>query len=237
VRLLVLSGGFGTRLKTTVADVPKALVPVGDVPFLQLQLEHWLAQGLFEFTFLLHHQADQIIAFLNSHQAGILKNCQIDWLIEPMPMDTGGAVAHAVRGMDLTGDFLIANADTWLGGGMQELIQATSPTIAVLQLADVSRYGQVLFDQDAHITSFSEKNSQSESGWINAGLCHLDAGLFKDWDGNPFSLERKLFVELVKNRSLRAIPLQTDFIDIGVPDDYHRFCRWVEAGRQIPLCN
>ena len=237
MRLLVLSGGFGTRLKTTVADVPKALAPVGEVPFLQLQLEHWLAQGLFEFTFLLHHQADQIIAFLNSHQAGILKNCHIDWLIEPMTMDTGGAIAHAVRGMDLTGDFLITNADTWLGGGLQELIQATSPTIAVLQLADVSRYGQVLFDQDAHITSFSEKNSQSESGWINAGLCHLDAGLFKDWDGNPFSLERKLFVELVKNRSLSAIPLQTDFIDIGVPDDYHRFCRWIEAGRQVPLCN
>jgi len=36
---------------------------------------------------------------------------------------------------------------------------------------------------------------------------------------------------------LRAIPLKTDFIDIGVPDDYHRFCRWIEAGRQVPLCN
>ena len=235
MRLLVLSGGFGTRLKTTVADVPKALAPVGEEPFLQLQLVHWLAQGQFEFTFLLHHQADQIIAFLNSHRVGILKNCHIDWLIEPMPMDTGGAIAHAVREMDLTGDFLITNADTWLGGGVQELIQASSPTIAVLELADVSRYGQVLFDQDAHVTSFSEKNSQSESGWINAGLCHLNAGLFKDWDGNPFSLERKLFVELVKNRSLSAIPLKTDFIDIGVPDDYHRFCRWIEADRQVPL--
>lgn len=237
MRLLVLAGGFGTRLKTAVADVPKALAPVGDVPFLQLQLEHWLAQGLYEFTFLLHHQADQIIAFLNSHQAGILKNCHINWLIEPMPMDTGGAIAHAVREMDLIGDFLMTNADTWLGGGVQELMQAVSPTMAVLKLADVSRYGQVHFDQDAHVTAFAEKNLQSESGWINAGLCHLNAELFKDWDGKPFSLERKLFAELVQNRSLSAIPLQTDFIDIGVPDDYHRFCRWVEAGRQVPLCN
>lgn len=237
MRLLVLAGGFGTRLKTAVADVPKALAPVGDVPFLQLQLEHWLAQGLYEFTFLLHHQADQIIAFLNSHQAGILKNCHINWLIEPMPMDTGGAIAHAVREMDLTGDFLMTNADTWLGGGVQELMQAASPTMAVLKLADVSRYGQVHFDRDAHITAFAEKNSRSESGWINVGLCHLNAELFKDWDGKPFSLERKLFAELVQNRSLSAIPLQTDFIDIGVPDDYHRFCRWVEAGCQVPLCN
>jgi NDP-sugar pyrophosphorylase family protein len=237
VRLLVLAGGFGTRLKTTVADVPKALAPVGDVPFLQLLLEHWLAQGLFEFTFLLHHQADHIIAFLNSHQAGILKNCHIDWLIEPMPMDTGGAIAHAVREMDLTGDFLITNADTWLGGGVQELMNAASPAMAVVNLADVSRYGQVHFDHDTHVTAFAEKTSRSESGWINAGLYHLNAKLFKDWDGKPFSLERELFAELVQNSSLSAIPLQTDFIDIGVPDDYHRFCRWIYSDRQVSLCN
>ena len=40
MRLLVLAGGFGTRLKSVVNDVPKALAPVGSVPFLQLQIEH-----------------------------------------------------------------------------------------------------------------------------------------------------------------------------------------------------
>lgn len=237
MKLLVLAGGFGTRLKTAVADVPKALAPVCGVPFLQLQLEHWLAQGVREFTLLLHHQADQIIAFLKSHQAGILKDCQVDWLIEPIPMDTGGAIAHAVRELDLNGDFLTTNADTWLGGGVSELMQSASPAMAVVHLGDVSRYGQVHFDHDAHVVAFTEKNPRIESGWINAGYCHLNAGLFKAWDGRPFSLERNLFSELAQNHQLTAVPLQTDFIDIGVPDDYHRFCRWVEAGRQIPLCN
>lgn len=237
MRLLVLAGGFGTRLKTTVGDVPKALAPVGGVPFLQLQLEHWLAQGLREFAFLLHHQADQIIAFLQAHQAGILTNCKVSWVIEPTPMDTGGAIAHAVRELNLDGDMLMTNADTWLGGGIHELMHATSPAMAVVSLADVSRYGQVHFDSDTFVTAFAEKSPRSKSGWINAGLCHLNTGLFKDWDGNPFSLERKLFAELVQNHSLRAIPLKTDFIDIGVPADYHRFCRWIEAGRKVPLCN
>ena len=237
MRLLVLAGGFGTRLKTLVVDVPKALAPVGGVPFLQLQLEHWLAQGLCEFTFLLHHQADQIIAFLHGHQAGILRDCQVNWLIEPTPMDTGAAIANAVAGLNITGDFLVANADTWLGGGVQELMHVASPAMAVVKMGDVSRYGQVHFDQDARVTAFAEKTPKSEPGWINAGLCHLDAALFKDWDGQPFSLERKLFAELGQNHSLRAIRLQTDFIDIGVPDDYYRFCRWIEAGRHVPLCS
>ena len=237
MKLLVLAGGFGTRLKTVITDVPKALAPIGDVPFLQLQLEHWLAQGLHEFTFLLHYQADRIIAFLQAHQFGLLKDCQVDWLIEPVPLDTGGAIAHAVKTLDLKDDFLMTNADTWLGGGIFDLMQTAAPAMAVVNLADVSRYGQVHFDHAQRVTAFAEKNGQSAAGWINAGLCHLNADLFKNWDGQRFSLERKVFATLLQNRRLTAVPLQTDFIDIGVPADYHRFCRWVATGRQSQLCN
>ena len=237
MKLLVLAGGFGTRLKTVITDVPKALAPIGDVPFLQFQLEHWLAQGLREFTFLLHHQADLIIAFLRIHQVGLLKDCRVDWLIEPVPMDTGGAIAHAVTTLNLKDDFLMTNADTWLGGGIHEMMQATAPAMAVVNLEDVSRYGLVHFDHEQRVSEFAEKNFQCAEGWINAGLYRLNKEFFKNWDEQPFSLERDLFATLVQNRRLIAVPLQTDFIDIGIPADYHRFCRWVATGRKDPLCN
>ena len=237
MNLLVLAGGFGTRLRTAVPDVPKVLASVHGVPFLQLQIEHWLAQGLSNFTFLLHHQADQVINFLKVMQESSLKGCQVDWLIETTPLDTGGAIAHAIKDIGLIDDFLMTNADTWLGGGMRELMESTAPAMAVVKLRNVSRYGQVYFDQGNHVTTFEEKNAQSASGWINAGLCRLSTGLFKDWNGQPFSLERELFGVLAQSRSLTAVPLQVDFIDIGIPSDYHRFCRWVGAGRRVPLCN
>jgi D-glycero-alpha-D-manno-heptose 1-phosphate guanylyltransferase len=237
MKLLVLAGGFGTRLKTVITDVPKALAPIGDVPFLRLQLEHWLAQGLREFVFLLHHQADLIIDFLQIHQAGLLKACRVDWLIEPVPMDTGGAIAHAVKTLDLKDEFLITNADTWLNSGIFELMHSAAPAMGVVNLADVSRYGQVHFDNAQRVSAFAEKKGQCTGGWINAGLYYLNTELFKSWDGQPFSLERDLFLTLVQSRHLTAVPLQTDFIDIGVPADYHRFCRWVANGRQNPLCN
>ena len=237
MKLLVLAGGFGTRLKTVVTDLPKALAPIGDVPFLRLQLDHWLAQGLREFTFLLHHQADQIIAFLEEHRSGLLKCCQVNWLIEPVPLDTGGAIAHAVKTFDLKDEFLVTNADSWLGGGIFELMQSAAPAMAVVNLGDVSRYGRVHFDHSQRVSAFTEKNGQSAVGWINAGLYHLNAILFKNWDGQSFSLERDLFPTLVQNRRLTAVPLQTDFIDIGVPADYNRFCGWVATGRRNPLCN
>jgi len=237
VRLLVLAGGFGTRLKEAVANVPKALAPIGVTPFLQLQIEHWSAQGLREFTFLLHHQAEQVITFLRTHKSSLLRGCQINWLIEPVPLGTGGALAHAVKALNLKDDFLMTNADTWLGGGMQEMMRSAVPSIAAVNLADVSRYGQVHIDHDLRVLAFTEKSGQSNSGWINAGLCHLNTRMFEKWDGTPFSLERDLFPTLVQDGRLTAVPLETTFIDIGIPADYHRFCRWVAAGRKEPLCS
>lgn len=236
MKLLVLAGGFGTRLKSVLPGTPKALAPVGEVPFLTLQLENWVEQGIRSFVFLLHHQADQIMGFLDTVKNGLLKDCAVVSLVEPVPMDTGGAVAYAVRELGLEGDFLVTNADTWLGTGIGQLTASRAPALAVTQLDDSSRYGQVQFDDSHRITAFTEKSALRSLGWINAGLCRLRADMFGNWDGGRFSLERQTFPELVQSGEVLAIPVEPDFIDIGIPEDYQRFCRWIAAGRKGALC-
>ena len=234
--MLVLAGGFGTRLQSVLVEVPKALAPVGSIPFLYLQIQHWIDQGLRSFVFLLHHQADQIINFLEAENSGLLKDCKVQWLIEPIPMDTGGAVAYAVEQLPLKDDFLVTNADTWIGIGIQEVARSSSPSMAVLSLRDPSRYGLVKFDDQFNVTAFVEKSHEIGPGWINAGLCHLHADFFKGWDGQPFSLERVFLSRLADCGVLKAVTLQTDFIDIGLPGDYFRFCQWITADRKGILC-
>jgi len=237
MRLLVLAGGFGTRLKTSIGDLPKALAPVGGIPFLRFQIQNWLSQGIQEYTFLLHHQAYQIIEFLQSESLGLLNKCSVNWVIESTPLDTGGAVANAVRDLQLKGDFWVTNADTWLGTGIVELMQSNtpSPSIGVVKLNDLSRYGQVQFDKNRKVIQFKEKIVSLEPGWINAGIFHLNDSLFNEWDGFAFSLERKFFVELVQLGALKAVPLNSEFLDIGVPNDYTRFCTWVASGQKGSL--
>ncbi len=237
MRLLVLAGGFGTRLKEVVSDLPKALAPIGGTPFLQFQIQHWLSHGLREFTFLLHHQADMIIDFLRLQAMVLPKDCRIDWVIESQPLDTGGAVAHAIKKLNLKGSFLLANGDTWLSGNFSEILRATAPAIAVINISNAARYGKVQFNANRNVTSFSEKDGQTTSGWINSGMCFLNTDLFENWDGNPLSLERDLFPALVISRQLSVVPLCVDFVDIGVPEDYHRFCRWALSGKRESLCN
>lgn len=237
MKLLVLAGGSGSRLKSVLPDTPKALAPIGDAPFLALQLENWINQGIRSFVFLLHHQADQVVRFVEKAREGLLKGCEVRSLIEPSPMDTGGAVAYAVRNLGLSGDFFLTNADTWLASGIAKLGKSNSPSIAVVRLENTSRYGQVQFDGVGTVTEFMEKQMSDAPGWINAGLCRLHSSLFEKWDGQRFSLENQLFPRLVRLGLLRAITIDSDFIDIGIPADYERFCSWAASDRKSKLCN
>lgn len=229
--LFVLAGGFGVRLQSILGQSPKALAPVNGKPFLYLQIEHWLNQGITSFIFLLHHHADQIIAFLKNEEKHLLKNCQVQYVVEPKPMGTGGALSYALNRMVFKGEFLLANADTWLGSGIQELMGVRSPAILAVHVDNVGRYGELRFNQDLLATDFMEKSVSERSGWINGGLCCMHSSFFVGWDGHPFSLENIVFPKLVEQKRLRVAPIQSIFIDIGIPEDYERFCRWIECGQ------
>jgi NDP-sugar pyrophosphorylase family protein len=228
MKLLVLAGGFGTRLHSLFTEVPKPMAPIGDIPFLYLQIENWKKQGVKSMSFLLHHMSERIIDFLASQQSGLLNGLEVDWLVEPSPMGTGGAIANAVNQLNIEGDFLVINADTWLSSGMVSVYKESAPVLGVKSVSDVSRYGSALVDHSGFIRGFSEKAIKDNGpGWINAGLVKLDAKEFATWNGEPFSLERVTLPSLANAGRLRAVKLDGEFIDIGIPDDYYRFCNWI----------
>ena len=164
MQLLVLAGGFGTRLRPTVLDVPKALAPVNDEPFLKFQMDSWISQGIKDFIFLLHFEAQLIINFLESwNQLNLNSGINIRYLIEEKPLGTGGSVANAVKHFNLTSSFLVANADTWLDSGVISLVQSNAPAIAITQVPDASRYGSVTFDKSLLVTAFVEK--ERDDNW------------------------------------------------------------------------
>ena len=235
MKLLVLAGGFGTRLQHLGLGMPKALAPVGSSPFLELQINNWLNQGITSFVFLLHHQADQIEKYLLSIKNDLLAGCELSIVIENTALDTGGAIANAVRELSLNEDFLVANADTWLEAGIAELGRSPGPTVAVLQVDDASRFGLVNFDDRGFVQSFVEKDQCQTMGWINAGLYRFNTDLFLAQDKAKFSIERDVLPLLAIDTKLIAAKIESNFIDIGVPNDYYRFCRWIESERNYPL--
>jgi NDP-sugar pyrophosphorylase family protein len=227
ITLLVLAGGFGTRLKSVVSDVPKPLAPICHKPFLEYLIDNWIEQNVSRFVFLLHHKSELIELFLQNKRKE-LQPARVNFLtiVEDRPLGTGGAIANAVLKYNLKGNFLVANADTWLKTGIEEVIAKGAPGIGLVEVENVERYGSVSVMGDK-IFSFEEKNNMRGLGWVNAGLYYLNAGLFTDWDGEPYSIEKSIFPRLASLKCLNATKLKTDFIDIGIPDDYFEFERWI----------
>ena len=142
---------------------------------------------------------------------------------------------NAVNVLNITEPFMVINADTWLGSGFEQLSLSSPNSIAAVSVKDCSRYGTLVVI-DGKIERFLEKKPTYGHGLINAGLYHLSPDIFNQaLDDTTFSLETDIFPSVVDRGMLSAIEINTDFIDIGVPEDYLRFCRWIESGKEIEL--
>ena len=230
MQLVILAGGFGTRLKSILNGLPKPLADVNGEPFLKLLFQNWVKNGFNDFVLCLHYEADKIIKFVNQEQDfGVLKNCKIQFSIEPTPMGTGGAISYAVKNLDIENYILITNADTWLDQDYKKIINSDENTITIVQVENTERYGSVIIDDKNKIDYFSEKGKSKGPGFINAGFYKISKSYFNDWDGKAFSIETNLFPALVNEKKLKSVVSESNFIDIGIPEDYNKFCNWFKV--------
>lgn len=234
--LMVLAGGFGTRLRSLVADVPKPLAPVANQPFITYLIQHWVEQGVKEFIFLLHYEAAKIQTMLDElSQRPEFFEIKFKVVVEKIPLGTGGAILNAIDFLKISEGFLVANADTWLGGGIQQLSGEVAPALVAVNVANSQRYGSLRFE-GSRISAFEEKRAFTGEGYVNSGLYHLLPEIFDGFEvGSSFSIESELFPRLVSSRQLRVVKLNDSFIDIGIPADYLKFCKWIELRRVYEL--
>lgn len=228
-KIIILAGGFGTRLQSVVSDVPKPWAPINKKPFIEYILSQLVDTGFQSFIFLLHHQSEIAIPFINSYKSTLLKGMKVEYLVENFPLGTGGAIANAVNELRINDSFFVANADTWLENADVFYKNSKAPSIAIVYVKDTNRYGKVIVKGN-RVEGFLEKDPLLGEGWINAGIYHLDSSYFNAWNGEAFSMETILLPLLVKQQVLNAFPLETNFIDIGVPEDYKRFEKWIIEG-------
>ena len=94
-------------------------------------------------------------------------------------------------------------------------------TVALRYLEDTSRFGTVHIGPDKRITTFTEKDPESGSGYINGGIYLINAGFFrKNAPGTRFSIEHDGFEKWYREAKIYGFPSKGYFIDIGIPDDY-----------------
>jgi D-glycero-alpha-D-manno-heptose 1-phosphate guanylyltransferase len=219
---IILAGGFGTRLSTIVKDVPKPMAPINNKPFLQYILDYCVQQGVARVILSVGYKKEIIQEYFRSRY----KSLTIDYCEELEPLGTGGAIKKALS-MTHESNVFIVNGDSMFSIDYNKFYHdhqnaGTSLSIALRYVSDTSRYGAVRTNDKNIITEFLEKKT-GQNGTINGGVYCISNTFFNSLNlPDKFSFEKDVMERYVSKIDIAAFCYEGYFIDIGVPEDFHK---------------
>lgn len=221
--VVVLAGGLGTRLKSVVKSAPKILAPIAGKPFLDILLRWLIGQGVKHVSFSLGHMAETVIKELLQYKN--LYPINISYSVEESPIGTLGGLSLTLNEQNIS-EAIVINGDTFTEVDLNRFadvmtLKKNEIGLVITKVNNVSRYGEVLFDNSNSVTSFIEKNAQnSKPGWINAGIYYLSESSVKEVkEFTEGGIENDFF--LPNCARLQVFKMDKGcFIDIGTPESY-----------------
>ena len=193
MKTMIFAAGLGTRLKPMTDTMPKALVPVGGRPLLQILLEKLARHGCTEAVINVHHFADMIEEWCASHDTGV----SIRFSDERAELlETGGGIRHAMP-MLSGGRFLIHNVDILSNADLTRFYAQGEGRAATLLVSERKTQRYLLFDESMRLVGWiNEATGQVKSPYPDlqpdkcrryafSGIHQIDPVLFPRFEGWP----------------------------------------------------
>ncbi len=225
MEVIILAGGQGTRLRSVVQDIPKCLAPVAGRPFLGYMLDYLSAYPVDHVVFSVGYLKEQVMSYVQAHSWPF----SYDFAVEDTPLGTGGGIRLALEKCHGERVFVF-NGDTFFPLPLDAVPFAGPVTVALKPMKAFSRYGAVTVIPSGRvessvshtITAFREK-AYCEEGLINAGVYAIDrTKLHLEALPARFSFEKDVLEPMAAARELQGWPVESYFIDIGIPEDYDK---------------
>lgn len=167
----ILCGGLGTRIRSTLGDTPKALAPVGNVPFLERLVRELLLSGCQRVILGTGFGADKIRQWLDASNLG----SRVQLSQESSPRGTAGAIRNA---LDLLREdtILAMNGDSFVPGlSLQDFISqhyahGLPTSLVVVRPDEREDAGSVVVDHQGRVAEFAEKQRRADARYISAGI-------------------------------------------------------------------
>ena len=153
---VILAGGKGTRLKPFTMTIPKPLLPLGDLPILDVVLRQLKQAGFDRVVLTLGHMAPLFVShFGDGAQYGLA----IDYLREKEPLGTAGPLRQLLEPPE---DFLVMNGDlltdlSFAGLMADHRKNGAAATISVAGREEKVDYGVIEFSPDGRFQDYREK--------------------------------------------------------------------------------
>ena len=220
MEVIILAGGFGTRLAHIIKDVPKPMAPIKGVPFLEYILENLLKFDVTKIVMATGFKSEIIEQYFCNNYKGM----DIIYSVETEPLGTGGAIKKALEYCN-ENDVCILNGDTYFDINLSEMQKFHNKenvklTVGLKKMFNFNRYGTVEIKND-DIIKFNEKK-QTEEGYISGGVYFIKKNIFDNIKEKTFSLENDYLEKFVFTEKFKGYISDGYFVDIGIPEDYYR---------------
>jgi len=201
MKVLILAGGFGTRLSEETDLIPKPLVKIGEKPILWHIMKHYSAFGYNEFVILLGYKGDMIEDYFSNQSDS--SNWNITFLDTGLNTDTGGRIKRAEKIIN-NKPFLLTYGDGLANIDLNKLISFHEShdglvTMTSVQLA--SRFGILEIGDEERVTQFKEKPKENEA-WINGGYFICEPGILNYIINDSTTFEKDPLASLTEDGKL-----------------------------------
>lgn len=222
MKVVILAGGFGTRLTEETAVRPKPMVEIGGHPLLWHIMKHYSHHGFREFYIALGYRGDVIKRFfldyfnLSGNMTVDLDSGKVemhdreceDWKVHLVDTgfetQTGGRIKRLEPFLK-DAPFMVTYGDGLCNIDLGDLLKfhRTHGRIAtVTAVRPPARFGGLVFDGEM-VTEFTEKPQIGE-GWINGGFLVFEPALFDYLHNDLTVLESGALEQLAADRQLMA---------------------------------
>ena len=176
MKAMIFAAGLGTRLKPLTDTIPKALVPVGGRPLIEIVIDRLKTAGFDDIVINVHHFADMIEEYVRSrHDFGIRIRFSDE---RDALLDTGGGILHAKSLLEGAGHFLVHNVDILSDVDLKSFAaSAASDALATLLVSrrQTSRY--LLFDGGMRMAGWTNVSTgEIRSPYAGDGKAYVEGG-------------------------------------------------------------
>ena len=220
ITAVVLAGGFGTRIKHLLGDLPKPMAPVNGRPFVEWVVRYLAARGIRNVILSTGYLAEAVGKHFSPSP---VKNVRVTCVPEISPLGTAGGFLNAASSAaEKPAAWLVLNGDSLVVAPLERLFAALDQpenegAILGVPMADASRFGTISQNAAGDLTGFDEK--KPGAGNINAGVyLFRNATVEKFPSKSPLSFEKDVFPALLHGGRLKTVVTSAPFLDIGTPE-------------------
>ncbi len=222
---VILCAGLGKRLRPLTLHVPKALVPVGGRPLLDLHLEALAREGVSRTILVVGHLADKVREHVGD---GRRFGLSVEYVTQELLGGTGDALRVVERHIR-SERMVVIYPDAYFGPDpdlVPRLFEKEGAKIAAAEVPDAGSYGRLKVEErdgGLYLLDIQEKDGRATPGLINAGAYLLPRGIFRMLERVGISLRGELeltdaVVRLARELEPVRVVKVPLWVDIGTPE-------------------